>query len=96
MFSLHSLKSKKKIRINILVTGALKKLLEKASELYKLCFNKDYKLCTIIFDLLLGFSPKFVKSFKNGFPVNWNFLVADHFNSQSRLVIVWLTFKFPS
>lgn len=52
----------------------------KSGSQYKLIGPMNDKLT-----LQYGFSPKFVKSFKNGFPVNWNFLVADHFNSQSSL-----------
>ena len=37
--------------------------------------------------LFVGFPPEFVNAFKNGFPHNWLSLVADFFNSQSRLVI---------
>lgn len=35
----------------------------------------------------IGFPPEFVNAFKNGFPHNWLSLVADFFNSESRLVI---------
>jgi len=48
--------------------------------------GSQYKLIGPMNDKLTlqqGFSPEFVKSFKNGFPTNWLSLVADHFNSQS-------------
>jgi len=46
--------------------------------------GSQYELIGPINDKLTlqhGFSAKFVKSFRNGFPVNWLLLVADHFNS---------------
>ena len=44
----------------------------------------------LIFHYFSGFSSEFVKSFKYGFPSNWLSLVSDHFNSQSRLVFLFV------
>ena len=50
-------------------------------------FKSTVRILKMISILLIGFPPEFVKAFKNGFPYNWLSLVADFFNSQSRLVI---------